>query len=327
MAELGRQIKYGIGIETVAGTAVPATKWINQLSFELNPISTYATNNAAWGNIVKTNGADVLRTHTEGKLEAKLTDITSGYFLLGAFGSVSSASNADASGLVFDHTFSINENINGKSFTLVRKDGIATEAFALARMGKWELSMKLDDYITYSADIIAKKGASTTATVAYVEEAEFVPKHITVKTAADLAGLTGATAQTTVESFTLTVDPSIEIDWESGSADPAGITSRGYEASFEMTCRYNDTIFQDAYKNGTALALQITALNSDVTIGTTAKPKLVITSPKMNITDWTRKEDLDSPLTQTMTGTIHYSPADAKAITAVLTNKKATYIA
>lgn len=324
MAEIGRQVKYGIGKETTPGTAVAATHWINQLSFELNPRTGYATNNSAYGVIERTNSSAVERQWAEGSFEAKLTSETAGLILLGAFGSVSTADNADSNAAVKDHTFSINQNINGQSFTLVRKDALTTKAYANARFGQWELNMELGDYIKYTAEIMAKTGATTTATPAYTSETEFLPKHITVKTATDLAGLSGATAASSVQSFTLTVNPNLEADWGAGSDDPEGFTSNGYDFSFEMTTRYNGTTYEDAYNNGTDLAVQITA-ESDATIGAAAHPKLVITAPKMNITDWARSEDLDGKVTQTMTGTIHYDVTEAEALTAVLTNLTASY--
>ena len=95
--------------------------------------------------------------------------------------------------------------------------------------------------------------------------------------------------------------------------------------SFEMTTRYSGSTYEDAYKAGTELALQVTASNTDVIIGTAANPKFVFTAPKMVVTDWSRSEDLDAPTTQTMTGTIHYSPADAYALRAVITNLQTNY--
>lgn len=320
MSFLGRQVSYGIGKETTPGTAVAATHWINQLSFELNPMSEYVNNESAFGVIEKTNSANVMRKWAEGTFEAKLTDLTAPLVLQGAFGSVSTATNVDASGTVYDHTFNINQNVSGQSFTLVRKDAVSTQAFALARFGEWSLSMELGDYIKYSADVLAKAGSTTTATVAYSNENEFVPKNITVKTATTTGGLAGATAVATLESLTLTVNPNLEADYAAGSEVPYGFTSRGYDLSFEMTMRYEGSTYEDAFKNGTELALQVSAVNSDVTIGTSGHPGLVITAPKMNISDWSRNEDLDSPVTQTMTGTIHYSVADAYALRAVFTN-------
>lgn len=109
MADLGRQVKYGIGKETTAGTAVAATNWINQLSFELNPRSEYVNNESAYGVLERTNSAMVTRRWAEGEFEAKLTANTGGLILLGAFGSVATADNADTDASVKDHTFTINQ--------------------------------------------------------------------------------------------------------------------------------------------------------------------------------------------------------------------------
>lgn len=325
MSDLGRQVAYGIGKESTAGTAVSATNWINQLSFELLPKTQYATNNSAYGVIERVNRSTPVRNWVEGSLEAKLTDKSAGLILYGAFGTVNTANNADASNNVKDHTFTINQDIAGKTFTLYRKDSVSTKRSAGCRFGEWQLSMELDDYVKYTANVMGKAPADTTASVAFTDETEFVAKNFTVKTAANVAGLSAASVVSTVESFNLTVNPNIEADNESGSSSPYAFTSRGYEMSFEMTMRYNGTTYEDAYKNGTELALLVSAVNSDVTIGTSAHPGLVFTAPKIVVTDWARTEDLDAPVTQTITGTIHYSPADAYALKAVLTNLQASY--
>lgn len=317
MAEIGRQVKYGVGVETTAGTPVAPTKWINQLAFDMHPVVTTANNESAWGNLFRTNSTTKIREHSEGTLEAKLTADNSGIILLGAFGAVSTAANADASGTVKDHTFTLNQNIAGKSLTFVRQDGLSTKAYALGRIGEWTLSVDLDDYVKYTANIMAKPSTATTATAAYVEETEFVAKHFTVNTGGD--------AISTVESFTLTVNPNLEADTGAGSAAPYGFSSRGYDASFEMTCRYNDLTFENAYRNGTDVELNLSIVNTDVTFGTAAHPALAIEAGRANITDWTLNEDLDGPITQTLTGTIHYFPSDARALRAVLTNTTASY--
>lgn len=321
MADLGRQVKYGIG----KGADAAATKWVNQLKFELNPKSEYINNESAYGVIEKTNQSDITKKWAEGSLEAKLTSGFAGDILLASFGTVVTSDNADTDPTVKDHTFTINQNISGQPYTFYRKDGLSTEKYTLGRVGNFELSMELDDYIKYTADVMAKVGVTTTATPAYNDETEFVAKHFSVKTAANTAGLAAALNISSVESFTLTANSNIEADFQAGDVEPYGFTSRGYELSFEMTARYNDTVYETAYRNGTTVALQVTAKNTDVTIGATAKPGLVFTAPKVNITDWARSEDLDSPITQTFTGTIHYSAADAYALRGVLTNTTAAY--
>lgn len=323
--DLGRQVKYGLGKETVAGTPVSASFWLNQLKFDLNPVVSYISNDSAWGRIEKTNNSVIDQQYAKGSLNAKLTSESAGMILLGSFGSCSSSTNSDSSNLVYDHTYTINQSYNGQSLTFVRKDSLSTLAFALGRIDTFKLDMKLGQYVQYNSDVMAKVGASATATPAFVEETEFVSKHMSVKTASTASGLGSATAVTTVDSFTLTVNPNLQADFAAGSKDPYGFSSQGYDLSFEMECRYNDQTFENAYKNGTSLALQLTALNTDVVIGSAAHPGLVITAYRMFITDWARTEDLNGPITQKMTGTIHFSPSDSKALQAVLTNTTATY--
>lgn len=327
MADTGRQVSYGMGKETTPGTGVAATRWINQLSFNLRPRVTSITNNSAWGRLERTNSATVAREWSEGEMEAKLGADSAGDILLATFGSVSTADNADSDASVKDHTFNLTQNVNGQPYTFHRKDSLTQKRYPGGRITEWSLQMELDQYIRFTANIIAGKGETTTGSVAYVDESlkEFVAKHFTVKNASNLAGLDGASNISTVQSFTLTVNPNVEIDWQAGTDSPEGIRSRGYDLGFEMTCRYNDTTFEEAYRNGTNLAMQLTAKNTDTTIGSAANPGLVLTAGKMNITDWDRSEELDGPVEQTMTGTIHFSAADAFALRAVLTNTVASY--
>jgi len=325
MSQLGRQVKYGIGKETTAGTEAAASFWVNQLGFALAPKVTYADNDSAWGVVEKTNDSTITQQWAEGSLNAKLTADASGLILLAAFGSVSSQANADGSGSVYDHTCTINQDITGQTLTFIRKDAISTLAYTLGRIGQWKLDMKLNDYIQFTADVMAKAGTPTTATPAYSEETEFVAKHASVKTASSVANLSSATAQSAVESFTLTVNPNLTTDLEAGSEDPYSFSSQGYDFSFEMECRYNDDTFKDAYTNGTKLAFELDILNSDVTIGTSAHPELKFTAPRLVVTDWAPTEDTGKPMTQKITGTIHYSPSDAYALKAVLTNLTASY--
>lgn len=325
MTQLSRQVRYGLGAETTPGTQANASAWFNQLKFELNPVNDIATNSSAWGNLVKTNSSTVVRKHVEGSANAKLTPDLGGLVLAGAMGNVSTVANSDASGLVYDHTINLSNNINGKTFTLYRQGETKTEAFTNGRIGKWELSLDLDDYIQYTADLYANIGTAATTTVVDSEDVEFVASHLNVKQATTISGIGSATNQSLLQSFTVTCDPNIDIDKEAGNKNPAGYTSRGYDLKFEAEAYYNDTTFEDAYNNGTFAAFQVTVLNDDEIIGTAAHPKFVLTAPRVSITDWSRDEGkLDDPVTQKFTGTIHYSPADLYALRAVVTNRLAT---
>lgn len=323
---LGRQVKYGIGVETTPGTAVTASKWFNQLSFELNPVVTTVNNESSWGNLVKTNSANVVRRHAEGKAEAKLTPDLGGLLLALAFGNSSSTAVAGNAG-VYDHTINLTNDIIGKTATFVKQDDLSTEAYAGGRIGEWALSLDLDGYLKYTASIFAQAGVTAAATPVYTEDVEFVASHFNVKQAATIGAIGAASNLSTVESFSITANANIEADNAAGSKSPRGFSSRGYDLSFEMTTRYADRTFEDAYKNGTSAAFQVTIENDDEVIGTNARGKFVFTAPRVTISEWTREaSDLDAPVTQSMTGTIHYSPTDLYALRAVVTNRMQTLL-
>lgn len=322
MSQIGREVFYGIG----KGADVTASHWINQLSFDFAPKVEYLTNSSAYGVLERTNSATPYRYWSEGSLEAKVTPDNAGLLLLGVFGSVSTADNPDANAVVKDHTFNLTQDMDGQLMTLVMVDEHVTEKYKSARLGETTISFSLDDYLKISSSVMAKKGVTTTATPALQSVlTEFVPKHFAVKTATTTGGLGAASNESTLESFTLTINPNIEADWSAGADEPYGFSSRGYDLSFEMSCRYNSTTYRTAFLNGTELALQITLANTDVIIGTSANPGIVFTAPKFNITDWSLDGDNDSARTQVMTGTIHYSAADAYALRAKLTNTVASY--
>lgn len=324
--DLGRQVAYGIGIEETAGTPVAPSHWFNHLGFSLNPVVTKAANNSAWGNIVRTNGSSVVREHAEGNAEAKLTSNLGAIILALAMGDVSSVANSDASGEVYDHTIRLTEDIMGRTATLTRKDSVSTERFAGARFTNWELSLDLDGYLTFTADILAKKGEDTTATAAYDEQPEFVAKHLNIRQAASASAISSAGNISKVQEFSLSMNSNVEADNEAGAGTPSSFSSRGYELSFSMTKRHTDDTFKNAYENGDYAAWQTLIENTDETIGTSAHPAFQFTAPRVSIDEWERDGDLDNPQNEVMTGNIHFSPAEGYAIEALVTNTLATLI-
>jgi len=66
-------------------------------------------------------------------------------------------------------------------------------------------------------------------------------------------------------------------------------------------------------------------LNTDVTIGASANPGLIIDLHRCIINERSRKMGPDDIVEETISFNAHYSVADSKMITAVLTNLKASY--
>lgn len=324
--DLGRDIAYGIGVEATPGVAVEPTKWFNHLSFGLNPVVTKGTNTSAWGNLVRSNGAHVVRTHAEGSAEAKLTSDLGAIILGLAMGETVSQPTEDDSNSVFEHIIRLSNDIAGKTATLVRKDSVSTEAFAGARFTNWELSLDLDGYITFTADVLAKKGVETTANAAYDEQPEFVAKHLHVRQAANATALTSAGEISKIQEFSISMNANVEADNEAGSDTPSSFTSRGYELSFSMTKRHTDDTFKEAYEKGTYVAWGVNIENTDETIGTNSHPAFDFTAPRVSIDEWSRDGDLDNPQDEVMTGNIHFDPTAGYALEARVINTLATLL-
>jgi hypothetical protein len=327
MGFTGRKVAVGIARETTRGTAVVPAYWINHLSQSIVPRTEKVMNESALGVLSTFNDSTQVYEWAEGSIEAKLSATSGGLVLLGAFGTVNSALNADASEDVYDHTFTLSNSNSPQSLTITRKDDVDNRAYPLGMINNFELNMELGDYIKFTADFLASSGSSSTANVSRIEEVEFKPKYASVKMAANLAGLSGATALATVQSFRITVNRNVERDHEAGSNAPYDISVRGIEVNGEIVLRYENATQRDAYLNDTKRAMEISIVNTDETIGTAANPSLTFTMPKVTLEDWNLDQALDDKVTQTLGFQALYDVSEAEQVEAVLTNLVASYTA
>ena len=328
MAETGRKVSVGLAREAVRGTAeTSADYWINHLSQSITPQTEKVMNESAVGVLSTFNDSTGVYEWAEGSIEQKLSDESAGLMLLGAFGTVNSAANADASEDVYDHTFTLSNSNSPQSLTVIRRDAVSNKAYPLGMINNYDLEMELGDYIKHTADFITAPGVTSTATVTRIKENEFKPKYAGVKFAANLAGLSGASNLGTVQSFRITLNRNVERDHEAGSNAPYDISVRGIEVSGELVLRYDSNVQEVAYLDDVKRAMEISIVNTDETIGTSANPGLVFTAPKVTLESWDLDQTLDDKVTQTIGFQALYDVDEASQIEAVLTNLVATYTA
>lgn len=323
MAEyIGRKVAVGIGKETVRGTAVAAQYYVRHLSLDFKQKGEVVQNESALGRREKFSDSEIVKEWAEGKLEGKVNHKSIGLILLAAFGTVVDASAGTGA---YSHTYTINQTQTPQSLTLTRSDGTVARQHALAMIKSIEFTVEAGEYIKFSCDIVAKKGTSTSPTIAYVTEYEFTSKHAYVKFASNVAGLTGATASP-VKSAKLTMDFGADAYYEIGSTDPAEIFAGAVEISGEVVARHSDTTYEDMYHQNTRKAMLIGFKNTDVVLGAgTVNPSLEFTLEQARISDWDTSNDLDGIVEQTMGVAAELSTTAGKAITAVLTNDIAAY--
>lgn len=317
---IGRKVAVGIGKETVRGTAVAPTFFVRHLSLDFKKKGESIQNESALGVREKFSDSEIVKEWAEGKLEGKVNHKSIGLILLGAFGSVVTA----AQGSGFKHTFSIDQSNTPQSLTITRKDPVTDRRHALAMIKSLEVTIEAGEYVKFSADIVAKKGATATSTVAYVQEYEFTSKDAYVKFADNVAGLAGAT-NAAIKSAKVTLDLGVDPYFEVGSNDPAEIHAGAVEVTGEVVARYSDSSYEDMYYTHTKKAVLIGIKNTAVDLGAGLNPSLEFTLEQARVNDYDTSNDLDGIVEQTMGITGEFSTSTAKAVTAVLVNDVTSY--
>src|SRR4051794_4317687 len=178
---IGRRVSVGLGLESTPGTVVAPTDWVRQLKCDFQRKITTVQNASAIGRVEKVSDSAVVEQWAEGKLEGKVCDQTFGYLLYNMFGTVSTAANADASGLVKDHTFTVGQNQVTKTLTVTRKDPLSCRRHGFGTLTQLDISGAAGDWIKYSANLKATAGTTSSDTASYLAaENEFTAKHVAV---------------------------------------------------------------------------------------------------------------------------------------------------
>lgn len=323
---IGRRESVGFGIESTPGTAVAPQVWVRHLSSDFQEKTATITNESAMGRVEKVNDSAVDSQWSEGSIEGKVADVSIGYLLTGVLGSPTTGDNADSDASVKDHTFDVEQSNTPTYLTTAVSGPITDRRHALSVVDSLSITGERGDWVKFNAGIKAKQGVTATNTVAYVSETEFTVKHAAIRLAANVAGLSGATALDVV-SFELNLERTSEPFIPIGSNDPSAFNQGAFEASGEFVVQFNSTDLESDWLDNTAQAFRLSLINSDVTIGSAANPSLVFTAPQTRLTTFERSNDLDQIVTATVGFRCELSTADAYAIRAVLTNTQASYTA
>ena len=324
MGFIGRKLEVGIGKESSRGTAVTPTYWLMKTKASVEDQVDYVDNDESFGNISDSADSQISKNMGGGNIEGIVKDKSVGLLLLGALGSVASVQRG-GDVTVYDHTFSLLNSNQHPCLTVECKNDLEQKAYALAMIESLKLTAELGKYAEFSAAFKSKKGATAVNSPAYAAlENNFVAKMISVKIASTQAGLTGASA-IKVKKIELDITKNLVEDMQIGNVEPVDIYNQEFTVEGTIEAIYDATTFKALYTAGTKNALRIDLNNSDVTIGSTGHPELVIDLYRCAFKDWKRSDDNKGIVTQTIKFKGEYSITDAKFMTAVLTNLATSY--
>jgi hypothetical protein len=275
-------------------------------------------------NVLDENsGSEVTETWGGGKIDGIMTDESVGLLLWALLGTHAVAAHP-AETVVYDHTFTESQTNQAKSVTLTRKDPNVDQQFALSMLKTLEIDVVSGEYVKYSSDWISQPSTVGTDTAAFIQENHFISKNVTLKLAANIAGL-GAALAVPAKDIKITIEKDVNPYYVIGQNNPNEIFAQKATIKGDFTLRYSDATYKTLRFNNTPQAVSIDIKNTGKTIGTSSNPELLLTLPQVFLTDWKPATPIDGMVEQTVTFEGTFSYASAYMIQAVLTNTVATY--
>ena len=165
MSYIGRRVGVGLGKETTRGTAVSPGFYYPVIDYDFDDKAEIVAREGRLSVIEMTHGGDVVKNWAEGSVSGNVYSQGIGLLLLSAFGGLSTAANADASGLVYDHTFTVDNTTDPnlhQSLTVSIDDSVAGDKeYTNCIVSSLELSGEVGNYLHYTAGFIGNSAASS----------------------------------------------------------------------------------------------------------------------------------------------------------------------
>lgn len=295
---IARLLKVGIGRESVRGGGATPVFTIPNTKLSFDDVIKQARSVGSLGNIADSEEAFVTTKYGNGDIEGEIRSKCIGLLLYAMLGGYSVAGPTDSS---YTHSYTVAQNNQHQSLAFVIFDPNHTELYKLVMLNSLELDMKLDAVSMFKAGFMSKTARDTGLTVpAVVHESKFTKKHINVKVATNIAGLSGA-AKLAVKSLTLKIAKNVEIDDFLGTAEPEDILNKQLSVEGELELNYTDETWKNYMLNGTNQSMEIDFLNGDDVIGAATHPSMTFQLPKVDFNPWTPAYDNDKITTQKIT--------------------------
>lgn len=324
---IGRLLQLGIAKETTRGTPNAAADFyipFSDVSFDEKFDNVIAEQSL--GVIEDSSGQSRVKDWAEGKIAAPIEDKSFGLVLYSALGSYTKSTNSDASGLVCDHTFTISQSAQHQALTFFLDDPLSGQDYKYANgvIDNLEINYEQKKFLEFNISVMSKKGATATLTPSTTAQNRFLPQHLTFKVASTYATLsTGTTIS--LKNLKLKFSKKVEADDVLGSTTPSDFLNKQFSIEGTLEALWNnESDFKTAALAGTAKALRIDLVNTDVTIGTAANPRVKIDLANVVFTEITRPLVLNDLVKQTLAFKAHYSTTDSLMVHALMTNLKTT---
>ena len=327
----GREPFIGVGVESTAGIAVVASKYLPFVTCTLRGMHEAMEDEAAKGVRERVWGAITGRQHGEGDIEIYADVENAPYLLIPALGVVASNTAAGESS-VYEHVITRITGSTPKTLTILYNDTQDTRAFTFATVNTLEFTVS-DGLATISANIISKFPTSGTASLSITEERILAFKDYTIKFGSGSTGTIALAAANTasatdVRSFTLRINNNAEAIYQSGNASAQDITISQLEIDGEFTLFYESTTDRVHYETlldgSDAVRAMVVSFTGD-SIGNAETEEIKVEIPNFHLRDRTIDTAIAGFITENPTFVAQYDPDETNSIKITVTNETASY--
>ncbi len=320
---LGRLVSFGIAREATRGTGQAAADvYIPHTQLDVDVTPDKILDESSAGSIVKSIDDAVDTKKATVTIESKAGEDSLGHFLLGMFGSVASAVNPDTT---TTHTFTLLNSSLHPSFTLFVNDPVQGYRFANGVLSNMKLSAQLGQYLLVQADFMSKSQEENAQSPAYTSEANFLPQHLSVRFADDVAGLDAAPG-ICVRSIEISSEKGVMTDKCLGSQEYSDILNGVVEFKGTMNIAYDKKDFRDNMLNDVAKTFRLKAVNAGKVIGTgTQNPEFELDFHNVKFDAGNPNYETADIASQQVDFTAHLNLTTGEVGTAKLINTMADY--
>lgn len=319
---IGRQIELGVAVEGTRGTAeAVASKWVKNVSADVMARVEKVVDDNSQGVLEDSPQSRVVREWFDGDLAGIAHADVVGYFFTNIYGDVNTTT---ISGAVKDHTFTVDQTIAHPTLSVFAKDGdVYQGVYNGGVVNTFGLTATTDNFVRYSANIIARNQASNADEVDYDVEYDFIGKDISIKIADTEAGLTGASALK-IKDVNINWDTGAISDFMFGSNNPDNVYNGRISLEGSFTKNYVDDTFKDLFTADTAKYMQI-VIAGDAVLAGANRPTITITLNKVQVQNWERAGANDDLVTETVDFKAFYNNADSSQSTVIVRNITSAY--
>ena len=295
---IGRKSAVGVGLETVRGTNVVASKLLGKVDYNLEDKANKARSGEGMGNIAGEGSQSVVvQKMAEGDISAEV-GAKSLPMLLSAVigGAISTAAETSD----YKHTIAEGQSNQAPTLSIYVDDENGDLLFKGAVVDSFELSITLEDFVLFSAGLKSYVSRDTSFDPSGLKELDykFVGRDLEFKVAGAVGDLAAASA-VCLKDFTLTVNKNADYDNCLGTLEPEDILNKQVSIQGSLTLNYEDRTWRDYMLDGDYKAIGIKLTNTRETMNS-ENPEMYLEFPRVDFSEWEAQRGNDDIVGQTI---------------------------